>query len=139
MRFILGLSLVVFLSVVILKAQVFNLDDEDKINVVPTTQTTQARVPASRIEVPAAEVPVEPEDQKKLDKLYADIVGLLKDNNVKAATDKIQDYDVITKQKIIYRLMQENPNDFRQPASELPADNDPESEGLAPETAPSEQ
>lgn len=133
MRFVLGLGFVVLLSVVVLKAQVFNLEDEDKINLTSTTQSTNNRVPSSRIEVPAVDLPVEPEDQKKLDKLYADILGLLKDNNVKAATDMIQDHDVITKQKIIYRLMQENPNDYRQPSSEVPAENDLNSEALAPE------
>lgn len=100
---------------VLLKAQIFNLEDEDKVQVkAAPKETSRARVPSTPILAPAAELPMDKEDQNKFEKVYGDIVKALKANDVKGATKIISNYDVITKQKVVFRLMKENPEDFKQ-------------------------
>ncbi|MEZ4816133.1 MAG: hypothetical protein R3A80_13175 [Bdellovibrionota bacterium] len=100
---------------VLLKAQMFNLEDEDKVQVqaVPTT-SSKLRVPSTSILAPAGDLPMEKEDQNKFDKVYGNIVKALKANDVEGATKIMSDYDVLTKQRVVYRLMKENPDDFKQ-------------------------
>lgn len=106
---------------VAVKAQIFNLENEDEVEVrKPAATTTRRRVPSTPILVPAAEVPEDKDDTAKLNKLYGDIVKELKANNVDEAVKLMSDHDVITKQKVIHRLMQENPDDFRIPAGAVP-------------------
>jgi len=98
------------------RAQLFNLEDED---IVTTGVAPTNRVPSSQIlKVPASELPEDAEDTVKFDKTYSQITSLLKENKVDEAMKIISGHDVLTKQKIVYRLMKEDPNDFRQPASE---------------------
>lgn len=119
MRYLWVFGAFLAVGVVLLKAQIFNLEEEDKIEPSKVSSTKKGRVPAT-ILVPAAEVPEDGEDKIKLDKLYSDIVKELKANNIEAATKLISNKDVITKQKVIHRLMQENPDDFKQPGDNSP-------------------
>ena len=123
-----GVALLLLAGVAVGVAQLFNLEDEDKVVVPevdkkPNTTSLTSRSTATKansksiIKLSAPKIPdADPESKDKLDTLYNSIMSALKANDVKKATAIISNYDVITKQKIVYRLMQENPDALRLPA-----------------------
>lgn len=109
------LALVILLGGGLLKAQIFNLEDEDSSEMERApAQQRGAKRPPKPIIAPAAELPEDESDKVALDKIYGDITAALKANDVEKATKIMSLHDVITKQKIVHRLLQENPRDFEQ-------------------------
>jgi len=110
MRILWGVIPVVLLGSYLLRAQIFNLEDEDKVVVQREVASKVAR-PArpAPVRVNVADIPEEPEEKRDLDKLYGQILSQLQANNVEAATKIMSQHDVMTKQKIVNRLMKEYP------------------------------
>ncbi len=108
------LGVVLVCGVLLLRAQIFNLEEEDDIELTraPAEQKRGAKVPLKTIVVPAVDLPEDASDTASLNKVYDQITSALKANNVAAATKLMSSQDVITKQKLVLRLMKENPRDY---------------------------
>jgi hypothetical protein len=119
-RYLIAVFLLVGVSVAL--AQLFNLDDEDRVGGLIKKSANGAAAPTQSsgetIKIEAVNIPTGSEAADiALDNAYQKVVSALKMNDVPLAMKITADYDVITKQKIVYRLMKENPADFRAPAA----------------------
>lgn len=125
---------VILLGSYLLRAQIFNLEDEDKVVVQREVASPQVARPArpAPVRVNAVDLPTEPEEKKELDKLYNRILSELQANNVEGATEIMSMHDVLTKQKIVHRLMKEHPLDSNQSGGGVDSN-------LAPRPAPVSQ
>ena len=89
------------------QAQFFNLELEDAPPATPPV-----RLPASLkpVDIMAAKLPsAENTDGVVFDKLYEEILGDLKENKMEEAKTIFSKVDIITKQKLIYKMIRENP------------------------------